>query len=155
MLAGSSAKYHAFYGLSDPTRYAQKIVKQLAHLTKREIIYRPKPSWREAVPIRGTRFSPPKSYMLENLGHILPTAHCLITHGSNACFDAMVAGVPSIILGDGVALPISSCDLYKIEDLPKPRDHARLQLLANLAYHQWTESELASGQAWDTIGKWL
>lgn len=147
VLAGSSAKYHAFHGLHDPTRYAAKVAGQIRHLTNRTVIYRPKPSWRDAVPISGTVYSGAQQSMAD----VLHNAWALVTHGSNACFEAMIAGVPCVVLGDAVARPISSTALQEI-NLPRLAEHVdRMQLLANLAYCQWTVSELASGAAWPSI----
>lgn len=144
VIAGSSAKYHAFHGLPDPTAYVAKLVRRLRKTTDRPIVYRPKPSWKEAVPIEGARFSPAS----ESLGDLLNDAWCLITHGSNACIDAVLEGVPCIILGDGLARPISSTEL---EDVMSPRlaaDSERRRFATALAWCQWTRSELASGEMW-------
>lgn len=148
VIAGSSQKYHDFYGLKEPTGWAKKLVRRIREVeaggSEREIVYRPKPSWKEAVPIEGTRFSTNP----ETIEEVLRGAHCLVTHGSNACFEAVVMGVPCIILGDGVAKPISST---AIEDLASPTlasPSARAQWMANLAYCQWTQPEFASGEAW-------
>lgn len=149
VIAGSSLKYHEFYGLSHPTTYAKEVVRQLRALTTRPIIYRPKPSWREAVEIRKAAFSRPP----ETLDDLLKTAHVLVTHGSNACFEAVVAGVPVIVLGDGVAKPISSTDLADIEEPLQLGQDARLQWAANLAYWQYTLAEFATGEAWDFLGE--
>lgn len=148
VFAGSSAKYHEFYGLPEPTRYARKLIGQIKRLSDRPIIYRPKPSWRDAEPIRGSLFSGGN----EGITSTLANAHCLITHGSNACFEAALLGIPSIILGDAVARPISSTDLA---DLEAPRLGKRDRWLAALAYHQWTLDELRSGEAWITVGEWV
>jgi len=148
VIAGSSAKYHNFYGLRDPTRYTKKMVAALQDLgNNREIVYRPKPSWKEAVPIVGTRFSrKPRDIEDELVG-----AHCLITHGSNACFEAVLAGVPCIILGDGAAKPISSIRLEDLEHPVMVDDECRQQWFNNLAYCQWKATEFASGEAWATL----
>lgn len=145
VIAGSSAKYHDFYGLMNPTRWTAKLVGELKEHTERRITYRPKPSWREAVPVVGTRFSGGG----ETIDGVLEGAHALITHGSNACFEAMLAGVPSLILGDGVARPISSHVVAAIEDLYLAEEAERMQLLANLAYCQFSLAEFASGEAWE------
>lgn len=147
VFAGSSAKYHDFYGLSDPTEYAEKFIRRSRGYTRREIIYRPKPSWRDAAPIKGSTYSE----LPETIDDILKGAWCLVTHGSNACFEAMLMGIPSIVFGDAVVKPISS---VAMEDLEKPflaNDDTRRQWLANLCYYQWTLGEFASGQAWDHI----
>ena len=148
LFAGSSAKYHEFYGLPDPTTYATDLFERIAALTDRPIVYRPKPSWRDAVPIAGSRFSVGK----EGITNALANAHCLITHGSNACFEAALLGIPSIVLGDAVARPISSTSLDEIE---QPFRGKRLQWFANLAYHQFTEPEMQSGLAWQHIREQL
>lgn len=147
VLAGSSAKYHDFYDLRNPTSYASGIVKTLRASTERRIVYRPKPSWREALPIGRTGFSRPP----ETIAHVLAGAHALITHGSNACFEAVLAGVPCFILGDAVARPISSTDIGAIEHPMLATRKQRMRWLRNIAYFQWTSGEFASGEAWDFI----
>lgn len=150
LIAGSSAKYHEFYGLRDPTHYARNLIKALHGLTARPLVYRPKPSWRDAVPIKGAQFSTRGS-----IDDALTNAWALVTHGSNACFEAVVSGIPCVILGNAVALPLSSPSL---EHVVKPRiasDAERRQWLANIAYYQWTMAELSSGSAWDFIGQEL
>jgi hypothetical protein len=137
--------------LGDPTEYNGRLIAEIRKYTRRPIIYRPKPSWRDARAIRGARYSPPH----EQLGSLLESVHCLITHGSNACLDAMMLGVPSIILGEAVMAPISSRSVSEIEHPRLARMNERRQLLGNLAYHQWTEAEMASGAAWGVIKGWL
>lgn len=147
VIAGSSEKYHAFYGLRHPTQWAQKIVKQIQGAAPgMRIIYRPKPSWKDAVPVEGTEFSRDG-----DIFDVLEGAWCLVTHGSNAVFEAVCEGIPSIVLGDAVAKPISSTAL---EDIPNPRLATygqRHQWLANLAYWQWTLQEFAAGKAWEFL----
>lgn len=148
VIAGSSAKYHDFYGLSDPTTYARDLASRLARLTDLPIIYRPKPSWKDAKRIKGAQFSTGA----ETIKDVLNGAWALVTHGSNACFEAALLGVPSIVLGDGIAAPISSTDLEAVRD---PQLGKRDQWLANLAYHQWTEEEFRSGEAFEHVGGWI
>jgi hypothetical protein len=147
VLAGSSAKYHAFYSLPDPTTWAKKMVRRFGRLAQgREIVYRPKTSWKEAEPVDGATFQQGGS-----IEDALKGAHALITHGSNACFEAVLNGVPCMILGDAVARPISTTVEEEIEKLRMVSDAERQQWLANLAYCQWTQRELASGEAWEHI----
>lgn len=141
VLAGSSQKYHDFYGLPDPTTWAKEVVAEIRKHTDRPIIYRPKPSWQEAVEIEGTFFSKPT----ENIASVLGNAWALVTHGSNACFEAALMGVPSIILGDAVAKPISSTS---IEDINDPMMGERGNWLQRLVHWQWTEREMSRGHCW-------
>lgn len=148
IFAGSSEKYHRFYDLPHPTAYAKSICKRIRAKTSLPIIYRPKPSWRDAAPIHGTIFSPGK----ESLAERFRFASCLVTHGSNACVDAMLAGVPAVTLGDGVAAALGN---RSIDDVGRPGHPDISQWLANLAYHQFTESEMALGTAWGMVRRWM
>jgi hypothetical protein len=148
VIAGSSAKYHSFYELDEPNVYYPDLVARLGQLTDRQLIYRPKPSFKEAKRIKPAQFSTGDETILQ----ALEGAWALVTHGSNACFEAALLGIPSIVLGDGIAAPISSRSIAEIDN---PLMGKREQWLANLAYHQWTESEMQSGEAWATIGGWV
>lgn len=143
VIAGSSQKYHDFHSLRDPTAYASRLVKWLRAHTDRPIVYRPKPSWTDAVPIAGTRFSGRH----EKLGTLLKGAWALVTHGSNACFEAVLWGVPSLILGNAVARPLSSTEIAEIEAPRLASDEERQHWLRGLSYWQWTAAEYASGEA--------
>lgn len=147
VIAGSSQKYHDFYGLKEPTAWTKKLVAALRVETRREIVYRPKPSWKDAVPIEGTRFSSGA----ETIEDVLANAWAVVTHGSNACFEAVLEGVPCVVLGDAVAKPISSTNVADIENPRRASYQERLQWAANLAYCQWTMPELASGEAWAVL----
>lgn len=147
LIAGSSAKYHEFYGMKDPTAWTGKLVRELRERSRRPIVYRPKPSWADAVPIEGTRFSRSP----ETIEEALRDVAVVVTHGSNACFEAVLAGVPCVVLGEAVAKPISSTTLDELES-PRTASYAeRHQWLNNLAYWQWTMPELASGEAWQFL----
>lgn len=147
IVAGSSAKYHEFYDLPDPTTYAEKLVRRLRVHSDRKIIYRPKPTWKDAVEISGTRFSSGG----EKLEALFPDAHCLVTHGSNSCFDAILAGIPTIVLGSGVSRDISSTELSDVESPLMVSKAKRRAWLANLMYWQYTMQEFRSGEPWRFI----
>lgn len=147
IIAGSSGKYHAFHDLAAPTKFYRGVVTGLRKRTDRAIVYRPKPSWQDAQPLKRAIYSRPP----ESLGFLLDSAWALVTHGSNACFDAIMTGVPCVILGDAVAKPISSTSLDDIENPRLASEKVVRWWLANLAYWQWTESEMASGEAWDFL----
>lgn len=149
LYAGSSQKYCNFYGLGDATEYATKIIAAAkeADTLNRTVIYRPKPSWQGAVPIKGTIFSKYGLSMEQELRH----TQVLITHGSNACFEAALHGVPSIVLGEGITKSISS---GKVEHVRKPRPVCQedvLRLCYTIAYQQWTLDEFRQGGAFEYL----
>lgn len=151
VFAGSSDKYHRFNDLPHPTLYAAKVVSEIRRHTAREIIYRPKPSWAAAEPVAGAQFS----RWPERIEDVLSGAHVLVTNGSNSCFEAVISGIPCIVLGDAVAKPISSLTIADVERPRRVTPAERLQWLSNLAYCQWTMGELASGEAWPHIRRHL
>lgn len=148
LIAGSSEKYHQFHKLSHPTRWTEKVVEEIRqHDTWREIVYRPKPSWREATPIDGATFSTGEVSIEE----ALRDCWAVVTHGSNACFESVICGIPVIVLGDAIAKPISSTQLAELPDPKLASFKDRHDWLNAIAYTQWTEQEFASGDAWKII----
>jgi hypothetical protein len=146
LLAWSSFKYHDFHGLPLPHEHAWNVVQELREHTDQEIVYRQKPNQpRHDVP--GTRPSREGSPLLEDLSG----CHALITVGSSACLEAMLMGVPSIILGDALMSPISSCSLDYIKWPYLAYPDQREQILNDLAYCQYHLSEYADGTAWRNV----
>lgn len=147
LYCGSSAKCHDFLGHeeADPTAYAAQVIAEIRKLTRRRIVYRPKPSWKAAVPVPGADFS--ARGKAGDIYAALRGAYCLITHTSSTCFDALLVGVPSIVLGDGVTRPISSTSLDDVERPKLASESECRQLLSNLAYCQWNLDEIRSGRA--------
>lgn len=140
---GSSAKYHSFHGLPHPTEYAETAIAEIRRTTGgRPVIYRPKPSWRDAVPVPGARMS------TGSLSADLAGAWATVTHGSNACIDSALAGVPCVVLGDAVARPISSVRLRDVAAPHLASREIRCQWLENLAFWHWDMREISRGVAW-------
>lgn len=145
--AGSSEKYHEFAGLPHPTEYAEGVIKEIKKLSNRPIIYRPKPTWKEAEPIQGARFSGPT----ESIADVLRAAHVLVTNGSNSSFDAVLQGIPSVVLGNAIARPISSTDLQDVERPRLASEQERLQWLYNIAWCMFTEAEMEMSIPWQAL----
>jgi hypothetical protein len=146
LFAGASNKYHTFHGLPSPDAYAAEVLRDVRRVTDRPFVYRPKPSYREARPIAGAGFS-----RIRPLGPDMGRARVLVTHGSSACLDAMLAGVPSVILGDAVTRGLSSTSIAEIERPRLASVEERRQMLASLAHFQWTLDEIARGDIWPVI----
>jgi len=146
LIAGSSLKYHVYHNLEHPTKFWQDVVDRLHALTKREILYRPKKSWHEAEKLPGSEFSTEIGIRADLRG-----AHAMVTYGSNAVMEALFDGIPTICLGEAVIAPISS---RALEDVNNPREASVEEvhtLLNDLAYCQWSVSEINDGKFWGML----
>jgi len=149
LLALSSPGYHLYEGMPNPEEFAFATTEELRKYTQRPIIYRPKPNQpRNEVP--GTILSP----ISDNIEQALEGAHCVIVTGSSVCLQAMMMGIPSLVLGDSIGLPISSVDLQNIEYPYLAMPNQREQWLNDLAYCQWSLDEYQNGSAWEHVRPW-
>lgn len=136
ILAGMSGKGAASVGLQ-PYEWERRMIRQLRKVTDRPILYRPKPSWKQAQPLDGAAFSP----RTEPIGVALVDAWALVTPHSNAALDALAAGVP-IHAAEGLASVMST----PLDEIETPRRGGDVQqLLADIGYCHWTRSEIADG----------
>lgn len=136
-MSGKAAKAEGF----QPNQWEREAVSIIRSVTDRPIVYRPKPSWREATPIGGTTWSPPE----QPLADLFADAHAVVTHHSNVAVDGLLSGIPACV-ADGVAEPMSLTDIRKIESPRYPDD--REQWAANIAWCQFNVAEMADGTAW-------
>lgn len=109
--------------------WADETLRQLALLTKRQIVVRDKETKR---PLRDD----------------LDGAHCLVTHGSMTAVEAVICGCPVIVHPDSAAALVGLTDLSKIETPIYPD---RERWLHSLAYCQFNEQELVDGTLWRLI----
>jgi hypothetical protein len=146
LFAGASSKYQIFHGLPSPDAYAAEVLREARRITRREFVYRPKPSYRDAKPIEGAGFSHARI-----LAPDMERARVLVTHGSSTCLDALLAGVPAVILGDGVTRELSSTSLTELETPQLAGKAERIHMLSALAHFQWRIDEIARGELWPVI----
>lgn len=149
VFAGSSQKYCDFHDLGDANEYAESVIKRVLNNKRKDqvVVYRPKPSWKHGRPIAGSEFSTSR----ESISRYFKHGYCVITFGSNAALEAICNGIPSIVLGDGVARCVSSTSLDDLSNLKMLDPMDIRQWLNNVAYCQWTLDEMASGEAWETM----
>lgn len=139
IVAGMSAKAAFAEGLKAEA-WERETIMRLSRLTKRPIIYRPKPNWTGARPIAGAQFQRGL-----DIADALRDCHALVTHHSNCAVDALLAGVP-VISPFGAASALAEPRLENIENPRMPE--GREQWAADLAYTQYSLDEMASGFAW-------
>lgn len=139
VLAGMSAKGSASLGFQ-PMEWERRIVEKLHRITKRPIVYRPKPSWRGFTEINGTQIS----LDTQPISEILIDAHALVTYYSNASIDALAAGVP-IYTVEGIAKVVSIDSIENIENVESYMKCDRVQLLNDVSYCHFTKDEISTG----------
>lgn len=147
--AGSSQKYCDFHDLGNEHDYAVDLIHKIRKKIgkHRRLIYRPKPSFDLATEIEGTVFSRPP----ETLAPLLRRARALVTHGSHASIDAILAGIPTIVLGSAAAQPVASHDLEglaSVDPLYYPDRETRAKWLSAIAWWQWKAHEMSDGSMW-------
>ncbi len=149
IFCGGSQKYCNWHGLGGATEYAKTVLDEMTKCKQsgQTVVYRPKPSWGGAVPIDDYRYSHPK----QKLESYFPNCHCVVTFGSNAALEAICAGVPSVILGDGIAKPVCGTRIADVVNPPMMDRDKIKQWLYNLAHCQWSVAEMADGSAWRNI----
>lgn len=106
------------------------------------VLFRPKPTDREARSIPGTTFA-----RAGTVSDLFAGASIVVAHHSNACLEAVAAGC-AVHCCTGIASP-RSVPLESWRD--PPRVPGREQLLADAAYCQWTLREMHEGVAWQHL----
>ena len=138
LIAGHSEKHAGTLGYR-AQQWESETIAKLRAVTRRPLVYRPKPSWIDATPIDGAKFS--RGPLADDL------ANCwaAVSHASNVAVDALIAGIPVYV----EAGPAKSLSIARLEDIESPTmPDGREQLLADLAYQQWTLDEMRSGECW-------
>lgn len=153
VVATSSQKYCYHHNLGNANEYAENIVKELKKKTKLEIWYRPKPTYKGAVPIKGTHFDQDKGS--KALKRIFDNAHLLITDGSHIGSRAVIGGIPAITLDGGMAYSVTGHTLDNIEDPYWPDEKKRLNWFADIGYSHYTIPEITEGLAWEVMKRKL
>ncbi len=116
--------------------WLDKTKAKLATLTQRPVRFRPHPC-----------ISKPDMSLDEDL----EDCWAVVTFNSNAAVDSAIRGIPVFVDDDGsMACEVANRDLSNIESPSIPE---RQQWLNDLAYSQWTPSELREGLAWKHLSQ--
>ncbi len=89
------------------------------------------------------RDKPPRIDLVAPIADDLRDAWCVVTHSSNVAVDAIIAGIPAIVLGESAAAPMAGRSLDDLRTPPTPAD--RLHWCGVLADNQWTADEIGNG----------
>ena len=136
-------------GIEEPTTYTKNIVKEIGQFTDRPIIYRPKPSWNAKQEVEGTIFLGDNKIKYHEL--LKKDLYCVITHTSNAALEANFYGIPTIVLGEAIAKPVSSTKLDEINNIYRPTLEEKHSLGRSLSYFQYRIEEVKDGVMFDNL----
>ncbi len=145
LLAGMGDKGAIAEGYQ-PEEWERAAIRVLRQYTTREIVYRPKPSWKTAGPIEDTRYS----HRDINLEVELADCWAVFTHHSNVAVDAVIEGIP-VYCEDGAGTFVAFALPESVEQPYIPKAHGREQWAANLAYCQWSIAEMKQGLPWQHL----
>jgi hypothetical protein len=150
LLAWSDNRDHEWRGWPPPEVHVRPVIIGLQHFTDRKLYYGAKPNYHPSASITS----------LLDIRNLTPDAqisdyftgcHALVTPGTSVCLQAMLVGIPTIVLADAIVRSISSTCICQIESPYLATQHERIQLLNDLAYCQWHKGEFADGTAWFDI----
>lgn len=141
LVCGMSSKAAKSWGLL-PEQWEREAADRLV-AAGALVIYRPKPRWTDATRIPRAQFQDSSRKSLQTA---LTEVDAVATHHSNAAIDALAAGLP-IYTETGIAKALSVERLEDLVGAEAPDLETRTRFMREVAWHEWTLDELASG-AW-------
>lgn len=122
--------------------WAARSMKQLKAMTELPVYFRSHPRYSAGA-------LDPKPAFKGDLNDALTRAAAVITWNSNSGVDAVLAGVPTVAMDVGsMVYGVAAHELT-----PAPPRPDRDWWTAALAWCQWSDEEIVSGQAWEFIGR--
>jgi hypothetical protein len=155
----ATQKYYDFHEVGNMIEYSKQVCSKLVTVAEGykgvKIIYRPRVSSRDVIPPAppGTLMSPSVS-----MGSLLADARCVVVHGSGAAIEALLAGVQVASLSNPAINPVHDLctdDINSIMTAPRPKFESVVKRCAQLAWCQFSYSEIESGFAWDHTKQWM
>jgi len=133
-------------GQPELEQWVTNTVKQIQASTNRPIVLRPHPRFRITRNWSGvTLYQPqrvPQTYDSYDFDASLAGAHAVVNWNSGPSIQAVMQGVPVFVSPDCLAAPVGNHDFKNIE---KPLQPDRQQWLNDIAYTEWSASEIAQG----------
>ena len=153
LILGQVGRDASLRGL-DIAAWLGETARAVRERTTRPIMVRLHPSmrWRDreralaaCAGIDGLTISPIESSFAADIRD----AWTCITYSSGGAVDALLAGVPPICLSPA-SLAYTLCS-QSLDDIETPLEPDRTQFFRDLAYSQWTPTEIGDGTAWRHI----
>lgn len=140
LICPPSQKVMKFYG-QDLDTWMKYITSEIKKYTDRPIEIRTKPPRSERV-------------TTNTIWQALDNAYCLITYNSIAATEALLYSVPAITLAPNAASVLCNTSIKDLSTgLKIPTKDKLYAFASHLSYCQFTQAELASGYAYNTVNE--
>ena len=141
LICPPSLKVMDLFNQPSPEEWTKQVARDLRTYTNREIEIRLKPNRTERVTNKSIQQA------------LADDVHCLITYNSIAAIEAMLEGIPAIVLGENAASAICETRLENIDNPIFPDKDTMDAFMSHLSYCQFTIPEMESGFAWRTVNE--
>jgi len=154
VLAGSSRSYYERIGLTETDQikgHLADLIKQIRAHTKKMVAFRAKPNTlNEIGPVEGAICASHRDITLPDLFGV---THTVVTEESSITIEALLCGIPCVVLGPSPTLWISSNAIDQVDTPILAGDDAKTRLLNDLGYFQYNQVEYQDGTAWEFLRK--
>jgi len=140
LLCPPSAKVMVFYEL-DLDKWVAETLETIKKYTDREIVIRLKKGRTERVTTDTMAMA------------LTQDVHCVVTFNSIAATESLLLGKPAFTLGPNAAQSLCLSDLSLIEKPYIPTLDEVHRWACHLAYSQFTEAEMRTGEAWRIVSE--
>ena len=130
------------YGLGSSAAWISETVSKIKANTDRPIRIRNRPKSRKDR-VRYNTF----------LDELHNDVYVVVTYISNCAVEAVLHGIPAICLGPGATIQVYPTGIKDLDSLPKLNLDLVDLLKRHLSYAQFTNQELLSGFAWQTVNE--
>ena len=148
LVFGGSQSFYERLGVADVQAHLQDLVDRVRAASQLPVAFRAKPNMaRHLQPMRSAEAVDPFGF----LRPILADVRCIVVEESAAAVEALLCGVPAVVLGEAPTKNISSQDLAEVD---RPRLAAANEveaLLNDLAYFNYSLAEHESGVTWEFL----
>lgn len=131
------------HGLTMPPYWPDDIMQRLTSVTKRRILYRPKPS-RPRYLVKSYANVTMPTFVGTPLTYYLDKAWLSVVYSSKTAVDSLIHGIP--VVYDGPMSILHTLISRGLGDIEDPHMPERLPFLCDLAYAQWSSKELETGE---------
>jgi hypothetical protein len=150
VIALQRADSNQWAGQPSMENWVDTTIESIRQHTDRPIVVRPHPRYRlgqinHACEIQHPQRMP-NTYDDYNIAKSVKHAWALVNHNSNPGVTAVLHGTPAFVGASSMAGPVANLDFSTIENPLRPD---RTQWVNDLAWSEWTISEISQGQGLD------